>query len=97
MSDLSSNESERSFSRSDNFTDQEWTTLDQTLEQSSQEGGTESRGESESAVCVALPPSVSTSSYNEVVLTGSTALDVLDQVIIYSLSFQISDSFICFT
>lgn len=75
MSVLSS-ESERSFSRSDNFTDQDWTTLDQTLGESSQEGGSES---GENAVCVALPPSVSTS-YNEVVLTGSTALDVLDQV-----------------
>ncbi len=73
MSVLSSSSSdERSFSgRSDNFTDQDWTTL----EQESHSG----ESESESGVCVAVPPSVSTS-YNEVVLTGSTALDILDQV-----------------
>ena len=62
------------------MSDQDWTTtLDQTLEQSSQPD--DLGGDQEDIVCVALPPSLSTASVNEVALTGSTALDVLDQVL----------------
>ncbi len=59
--------------------DLDWTTLDQTLELSSQP---DEPGDHEDIVCVAIPPSLSsTTSVNEVALTGSAALDVLDQVL----------------
>ena len=60
-------------------TEQDWTTVDPTLEQSSV---TDVDGKQEGMdVSVALPPSLSAKrSMNEVALTGSAALDVLDQV-----------------
>ena len=69
-----------SLSLGGSLTEQDWTTVDPTLEQSSV---TDVDGKQEGMdVCVALPPSLSTErSMNEVALTGSAALDVLDQVI----------------